>query len=109
MVKYNCRGYRFNLPGPWSVELWICPPKAAIKMHTHPDVDSHIFHIWGKVTIMKELKIRVLPRFTFFALFHIMRGIRHGFVGCKSWFVFVNFEKWHIAKQQSIALNLKEI
>jgi len=109
MVKYNCRGLNIPLLGKWCAELWFCPPKTTIPAHIHPDVDSHIVHIWGKAVVMKEDKMKMLPYFTFFSIFHILRGVKHGFVGCKSWFIFLNVEKWHIPKQKSIALNLKEV
>jgi len=106
--KYQCRGWTLPLLGSWTLELWVCPPHSRIPMHIHPDVDSHILHIWGRVLVMKDLKIKQLPCFTFFRLFHIPKRMRHGFVGSSSWFVFLNVERWHIATKTSAALNLKE-
>lgn len=92
--KYYCHGVIIPLLGRRQLELWFCPPGSYVPKHIHPDIDSFIVHIWGKVTVYKEQKQRELPIFSLFKSFKIPALISHGFTSYNNWFVFLNIEKW---------------
>ena len=47
--RFNCTGLRIPLPGPWQLELWWCPRGAVIPMHCHPNVESMLVFLAGKM------------------------------------------------------------
>ena len=106
--KYNCTGIKLFKFGPYQLELWICKPLTEIPPHVHPDMDSHIVHLFGKALIFKENKAKLLKYFSFFNTYDIPKMMRHGFQNMNNTFVFLNFEFWYI-NPTSASINLKEI
>jgi len=109
LCKYGCTGWNLGGIGRWQAELWFCPPRSIIPIHSHSNLDSHIIHIWGTALIVRGFKERLIPPFTLFKRFLIKAGERHGFQGYQNWFIFLNIERWHNnTNKTSASINLKE-
>ena len=51
----RCRGLRLFRWGRFQIELWYCPARETIPLHSHPNIDSTIVHLFGWVHWYIEL------------------------------------------------------
>jgi len=109
MKIFGCYGFKIKLPLNWQLEFWFAPRPTVIPWHTHPNINSFLIFLGGKMTWFagNEYKIMVSREMTWrdmFRGFSIPSDCVHGASG---YGLFVNFERWLIFNKTSAAYDLR--
>lgn len=110
-------GLVLHREGPFQVELWLADPYADTQLHSHPNVDSLLIFLSGKVSftndgveVLAMESARELPDGRGSqngAMFNTKPGVQHRAVFGDTGGAFLNIEYWLDGRPKSAALDWK--
>ena len=109
----RCRGLALRL-FRWQVEFWLCPSREVIPSHSHPDIDSYVLALAGKMrwtvgpkTCEVSWPLRRRSNGQIGVSGHaVLRGQTHGAEVVGRFGLFVVFQHW-FAPATSAAVNFQ--
>lgn len=98
----------------WNIELWYCPKKYEIELHSHPNEHIELMYLFGKTTFYRDKGISTecfKPKwYHIFRTFSVKPGQLHSFSVSNCPLIFINISKFLQGhKPMSASVDFKQV